>query len=137
MTKRTIKIDANRLTKSLKKHLMKQMNKVMVQIVAYVKANFGPSNSDGRNPSLAGRAPNIGTGALRNSMAYVVVEDDNDIVGVYGVRKGPTSDYARRSELGFVGTDAKGRNVSQRPRPYLTSAYRKNKKRIIKILTGK
>jgi len=41
--------------------------------------------------------------------------------------------YARRLELGFVGTDSLGRKYNQAPRPYLRTALEKNRKEIKNI----
>ena len=131
-----LKVNINRVHDKIVDHLEKNMMRVMVAMVAYVKSHFGPSNQGGSNPSSPGEAPNIGLGTLRNNITFTVSTDGNDVVGLYGVRKGPASVYAKRLELGFVGTDKKGRNINQAPRPYLMPAYRNNKKRVVKILSS-
>lgn len=111
------------------------MNEVCTKLVAFTIQNFGPSNMGGKNPSRPGKAPNVGRGILRNSITFTVGREGKDVVGYYGVRRGPASKYARRLELGFVGLDSLGRNHNQEPRPFLTPAYSKNKRKIFKILS--
>jgi hypothetical protein len=133
-SKFNLKMNINKYQKKLVDHLRKNMNEVMVKLVAYVKDNFGPSNLGGKNPSSPGSTPNIGQGTLRNSITFNVIRDGKDVVGIYGVRKGPADEYAKRLELGFVGTDSLGRNINQQARPFLRPAYRLNKRKIVKIL---
>jgi hypothetical protein len=136
-TKITLKVNYTKFNRKLRKTLIQRMNTVMVNIVAYIKESFGPSNEGGKNPSSPGDTPNIGLSTLRNNITFKVSTDSNDVIGTYGVSVGPASGYARRLELGFYGIDSKGRNVSQAPRPYLVPAYQKNKSMIKKILRGK
>lgn len=132
-----LNIDIKGFQGKLQRHLIKTMNEVMVRVVGFVKTNFGPSNQKGKNPSRPGSAPNIGTGTLRNSITFRVDVEGADVLGTYGVRKGPADEYGKRLELGFVGLDSLGRNYNQQPRPFLKPAYRKNKRKIVKILGGK
>lgn len=50
---------------------------------------------------------------------------------------GSNVEYARRIELGFVGTDSLGRKYNQKPRPYLRPALEKNRKRIMELFNNK
>lgn len=45
---------------------------------------------------------------------------------------GSNVEYARRYDMGFVGTDSLGRNYNQAPRPYLRVSLEKNRSRILK-----
>jgi len=45
---------------------------------------------------------------------------------------GPTVPYGRRIELGFSGTDRRGRTYNQKPYPYLRPAYYENKELVEK-----
>ena len=65
----------------------------------------------------------VDTGRLRASITNEVEEE----VG----RVGTNVEYARRIELGFVGTDILGRNYNQKPQPYLRPALEKNRKKIL------
>jgi len=130
-----INFDIPGFKKKLLAHLEKRMESVVVRIVGYVISHFGPSNLGGNNPSTPGSAPNVGIGTLRNNISYKVIKDGDVVVGMYGVQKGPASDYGSRLEMGFVGTDKAGRNINQLPRPFLAPAYKKNMHNIIKWLT--
>ena len=63
------------------------------------------------------------TSRLRGSITNEVEET----VG----RVGTNVEYARRVEMGFVGTDSLGRTYNQAPKPYLRSALEKNRSKIL------
>jgi hypothetical protein len=44
------------------------------------------------------------------------------LAGGYTTMVGPTTEYGRRVELGFVGRDSLGRNYNQQPYPYFGPA---------------
>lgn len=62
--------------------------------------------------------PNVITGRLRGSITWEPGEDER---GAY-VDIGTNVEYARRLELGFVGTDSLGRTYNQPPYPFLVPA---------------
>jgi hypothetical protein len=149
-TKMTLKVNYTKFTQKLKLTLVQRMNKVMVNIVAYIKTSFGPSNEKGKNPSEEGDTPNIGLSTLRDNITFKVTTEDKDVIGTYGVQIGPAGGYARRLELGFYGivhvaAHARGDkqigafsyNVAQGARPFLVPAYQNNKNIIKNILRGK
>ena len=70
-------------------------------------------------PSPSGHAPASVGGSLKRSMAYEMHPTE-----LYG-RVGTNIDYGRRLELGFVGTDSRGRHYNQAPRPYIRPALHK------------
>ena len=108
------------------------MVKVAVLIEGNIKGSMTTSNLGGSNPSAPGQVPNVGTGALRNSITNKI---SNDGLSAYvGVFAGPAAKYARRLELGFTGVDAKGRNYNQQARPFIVPQLNKSKNRIIKII---
>lgn len=86
----------------------------------------------GHVPSKPGQPPAVFTGALRRSITYNVVVVGHNII----LRVGTNIKYARRLEWGFIGRDKLGRNVRQLPRPWLYPAYRRQKDKIIKLLSG-
>jgi hypothetical protein len=131
-----IKINIESYQAKLVSYLEQRMRNVCARLVGYVIDHFGPSNQKGENPSKPGDTPNVGIGILRNNIAFVVKREGQDVVGEFGVRRGPANFYARRLELGFIGRDKSGRNVTQLPRPFLRPAYHKNKKLIVKILSS-
>lgn len=87
-------------------------------------------NIRGLNPSVPPNPPHVLTGRLRQSIAWEVVVEPKAVVG----RVGTNVVYARRLELGFVGTDALGRNINQEPRPYLRPSLAENRKEILRFL---
>jgi len=62
------------------------------------------------------------TTRLRGSITH-------EVEGPVG-RVGSNVIYARRVELGFVGTDSLGRKYNQAPNPYLRKALETNRKKI-------
>ena len=65
----------------------------------------------------------VDTGRLRGSIT-------NEVEETIG-RVGTNVEYARRIELGFVGTDILGRKYNQKPYPYLRPALEKNRSKIL------
>jgi hypothetical protein len=84
----------------------------------------------GLGPSTPPDPPHVLTGRLRQSIETEVVVEPNAVVG----RVGTNVVYARRLELGFVGTDALGRNINQEPRPYLRPSLHENQSEILRLL---
>lgn len=80
-----------------------------------IKSNFQGSHRRGE-PHTGGDKPNVVTGTLRRGVRHTPIVRD----GVAGAMTtlGPTSVYGRRVELGFVGTDSRGRNYHQPPYAY-------------------
>ena len=96
--------------------------------------------------SAPGEPPAVDTGRLRGSISSNwtgsgmakgkvkspakaedgVGQPTKELTGVVG----SNVVYARRMELGFVGTDSLGRTYNQAPRPYLRPALHKNEKKI-------
>ena len=136
MAKPIIKLNIKKVEARLLHHLKAKMNEVCLRLVAFVKNSMSISNLGGTNPSAPGSTPNIGTGALKRSITFKVESNRSEVVGSYGVGRGPASAYAKRLELGFTGRDSAGRLINQLPRPFIKPAYQLNKRRIKQILTG-
>ena len=135
MTKFNFKLNINRFINKLLPVLHKRMAKAALLIENKVKQSLSISNIGGTNPSRPGEPPHSGTGALRNSIASSTFRKGSVVVvSDIGVAKGPAAAYARRLELGFSGTDSKGRNYSQQARPFLKPAIFLNKETILKII---
>lgn len=111
-----------------------RMNKAMQFVAGDVKKSVNRGNRSGKNPSLAGEPPKKVTGTLQNNIASTVQRSGNAIVGAVGVRRGPANEYAPRLELGFTGTDSKGRRYNQKPRPYLVPAIARNREKILRTI---
>lgn len=74
-------------------------------------------------PSMEGDPPHKVSTRLFQSINIRVFKTGWDsIVAIIGTKVR----YARRLELGFVGTDSAGRNVQQGPRPFLRPAFRES-----------
>ena len=63
-------------------------------------------------------------------------KEPKSIPGVFTGVVGTNVEYARRLELGFVGTDSLGRTYNQKPRPHIIPAFEKHKKIILGKIKG-
>lgn len=87
---------------------------------AKAKNNFEGSHKRGEPRVPNGdNKPNVVTGTLRRSIRSTPTVK---IAGGYTTMVGPTTEYGRRVELGFVGRDSLGRNYNQPPYPYFGPA---------------
>lgn len=84
----------------------------------------------GLDPSREGEPPKVLYGRLKQAQTHEVLETEDAVIG----RMGSNVEYQRRLELGFVGTDKAGRNISEGPRPHLVPALQNNKIKIAEIL---
>jgi len=87
----------------------------------------------GLDPSKPGEPPKKLSNLLFTSIATEVIRQKRQVIGVVGTNV----KYARRLELGFVGTDRLGRRINQAPRPYLRRAMLENRDAVSRILRGK
>lgn len=69
------------------------------------------------------------TGTLRRSIRTELMQESETKMIAH---VGSSEPYARRMELGFVGTDSLGRRYNQAPRPYLRPALDMNKDNIVR-----
>jgi len=81
-------------------------------------------------PSPPGHPPAAPTGTLKARITHEL--EPTKLEG----RVGTNLEYARRVELGFVGTDSLGRTYNQAPRPYLRPALHKCEKTIKAMFKG-
>lgn len=72
------------------------------------------------------------TGTLAGSITEEVVAEGENVRG----RVGTNLVYARRVELGFIGTDKLGRKINQRARPYLRRAYAERLNEIVDTIAS-
>lgn len=89
-------------------------------------------NIVGLDPSKPGEPPKRVSSRLIRDVQVKVEKQGTKIRGTVFT----SVKYARRLELGFAGTDAKGRTVSQAPRPFLRPAFRAVRPKI-KALLGR
>ena len=88
----------------------------------------------GLDPSRPGEPPKQVTARLKQSLKSAVKREGKEVVGAYGTNV----IYGRALELGFTGTDSRGRVHRLAARPYLRPIVSKFKRQIGKIIaTGK
>lgn len=85
----------------------------------------------GLNPSAEGQPPHVLTGRLRQSITNDVSVTSTEVIG----KVGTNVKYARRLELGFVGTDSRGRVIHQGERPFLRPALKNNARKILALIS--
>lgn len=96
---------------------------VAAELEARAKANFVGSHRRGKPhiPNGPPDRPNIVTGTLRRGIRSSPMAK---LAGGYSTMVGPTTIYGRRVELGFRGTDSRGRNYDQPAYPYFGPAVK-------------
>jgi phage gpG-like protein len=114
---------AERLGQALERRLTAVAMNIEADVVSSISIGQSVKRTKGGflrglGPSAEGQPPHVLYGRLRQSIAKEVMRQ----VGRVIARIGTNMEYARRLELGFVGTDARGRNIHQGPRPFLQPA---------------
>jgi len=130
--------NTERVAKAAAKEMGRRMAKATLIMVGDVKRLLTvgqPVKRVGRNlvgldPSKAPEPPHKLSARLQQSITNVVTIKPNEVVG----RVGTNVEYARRQELGFMGTDSLGRVVHQAARPYLRRALKDNMAKYVRIL---
>lgn len=113
--------------------MTRRIMKCQQLVKADIKRSINVGNRDGKHPSAPGTPPRKVSSQLFQSIAAPAPEKvKGEIRGLVGSNK----EYARRLEKGFVGTDARGRNVNQAPRPYIIPAFYRNIREIAAILSA-
>ena len=130
----TLKWNAAKFQAELADKIDSGMTAALLFVEGKAKVLVSRGNVKGTSPSAPGEPPKVVTGTLRSNIATEKRREGKNIVGVLGVRRGPANKYARRLELGFVGTDRAGRNINQAARPYLRPTILKNKRAILQRL---
>ena len=83
-----------------------------------------------RNSARGGAFPNRITGNLFRSIPEFSPVTVSKTANRVEVAVGSAAEYARRLELGFSGTDSRGRTYHQSPRPFLRPALDNNQKQV-------
>lgn len=83
-----------------------------------------------RNSARGGAFPHRRTGNLFRSIPEFSPVTVSKTKNRVEVAVGSAAEYARRLELGFSGTDSRGRTYHQAPRPYLRPALDNNQKQV-------
>lgn len=112
------------------------MTKAMLYAEGQAKKLVSRGNKGGGNPSEPFTPPKVVSGTLRSNIGHSVAVRGSKVVGALGVKDGPADEYAKRLELGYKGTDSKGRSYDQKPRPYLRATLNKRGKKILEIIRG-
>lgn len=124
----------DKVTKLVREITKVGLNKSGVLLVGDVRKrlNIGVGRSGGKvtQRSKPGEAPRKDTNTLFKSINHRVEESGKDIL----LKIGANVPYAARLEFGFVGTDSRGRQINQAPRPFLRPAIIDNRKKIIKLI---
>ncbi len=133
------KWDSEKIVKRTQAHVAKNMKAAMLILQGEVqrKISIGQPVVRSEGGSLRGTTkaqpaptpPRVLTSRLRTSITHAV--DGNALNGDVIGKVGSNVPYARRLELGFFGTDSKGRNVNQGERPYLRPALKENLPRLM------
>ena len=110
-------IESNKdaLGEAIAARMLRNMNSLMLVAQGDVVKSISRSNHGGGNPSRPGEPPKAVSNTLRRTIRGTAFRRGNDIVG----RISAGTRYAKRLELGFVGTDKRGRRINQKPRPFL------------------
>ena len=119
----------------VKAKLIAKVERNMAQAALYAKGEVQRSinrgNADGTNPSLPGEPPKKVSARLFQSITTRVRKTAREVIGSYGTNV----EYARRLEFGFHGTDSRGRNINQEPRPFLRPILKTKRREILAILS--
>lgn len=105
-----------------------------ILIESTAKKNFEGSHAKGQK-HVGGAKPNVVSGSLRRSIRHDPIAPDG-LTGAFTL-VGPTMIYGRRVELGFTGTDSKGRHYAQPPHEYFGSAVRDTEIEVRQIATDR
>jgi hypothetical protein len=108
------------------------MELACIYVESEAKREVSRGNIHGDNPSLPGEPPKVVSGTMRANISHQVVRNADTISGFIGVRENVA--YARRLELGFVGTDSLGRTYDQAPRPFLRPALLRSRDKIVELI---
>ena len=115
-----------RMTKSTRAHWEDLGSRSGASV--YVKGHRG--HRVGLDPSKPGEPPKVVTSRLKGSVTWKVKRLKRSLTAYVGTNV----KYAARLEFGFVGTDARGRSVSQEPRPFLRPGILGKKDVIVRII---
>ena len=137
------KWNSKRVVKRVARLIEKNMGAAMLILQGEVqrKISVGQPVVRSKGGSLRGTVkaqpaptpPRVLSGRLRTSITHSV--EGSLLTRMIIGRVGSNVPYARRLELGFFGTDSKGRNINQGERPYLRPALKENLPKLIARLT--
>jgi len=128
--------DKARFKRNVKRHMERGMTRAVIFLegVAIRKVSRGqPVKRSGKtlrglDPSKPGEPPKVLHSDLRRSIDHEVSSSENEVAGRYGTN----DEKARRLELGFVGTDKRGRSINQAARPFLRPSLLENREEVLR-----
>ncbi|MEL6576073.1 MAG: hypothetical protein AAFQ81_09295 [Pseudomonadota bacterium] len=126
----TLKWNGDAALRQLRARVARNMAPASLYVAGQVQRKLNRGNASGADPSVPGEPPKKVTGRLQQSITSTVRSDASSIRGVIGTNVV----YARRLELGFFGTDSRGRNISQEPRPFLLNTLRESASVVNRII---
>ena len=138
----TIKFSPNTAMYQMGNEIERRMEKVamLIESTAVKKISRGQPvrrTASGRlvglDPSKPGEPPKVVTARLKQSVTHVVNREEFKITAQIGTNV----EYSRRLELGFVGSDSRGRVISMAARPWLRPSFADNLGRIKSIFEKK
>lgn len=108
-----------------------RLRKAGILVRDAVKRSINRGNARGKFPSLEGEPPKkVSTRLFQSITASEPMTDAKGRVVYVGTK----IIYARRLELGFMGTDSRGHVIHQGPRPYVRPGLHNNRDQIAGIL---
>lgn len=121
----------NEVVRASQEEVGTRMTRAMVFARDFAVRLVNISNVGGTQPSKEGEPPRKGTGGLQTKFATDVdTSRPGEVIGYLG----NAAAQARRLELGFVGTDTRGRRYAQGARPYLRRTLFDNRDQFRRIL---
>jgi hypothetical protein len=123
--------NAGKVIAKTEDEMLTRVRRAQLFLQGEIKRSINRGNASGKNPSAPGEPPKKVSNRLFSSIAAPAPTIEG---GVITGPVGTNVEYARRLELGFVGTDSAGRNINQAPRPFLRPALANNLARLRKIL---
>lgn len=99
--------------KAAQQTVVQRMNVAVIVVRDQVKVLVNRGNPTGKDPSAPGEPPKKVSGRFFKSVTSRVIVKENEVVGVVAT----DVPYQPRLELGFFGTDKRGRVYRQAARP--------------------
>lgn len=128
MARKIKKWNTGKILKVTEEQLEENMNLALAYAVEQAQDKVSRGNADGTNPSSPGEPPKTVTGTLKSNIGYEVDVINGNIIGRYGVKKGPADEYAIYLELGTP----KGK---MKARPFLRPVLKENRYKLFKLLS--
>lgn len=129
----TLEWNGDDVEREIRARVSRNMDMATLYLKGQVQRSINRGNATGADPSKPGEPPKKVSARLFQSIATDKRESPMEITGLVGTNV----EYARRLELGFVGTDSAGRTIDQAPRPFLRPALTASLTAIGRVLARK